>query len=104
MCVTGCQSREIAVSERLFQDGFILYKGLTEYRAGVVVTTASGAYGVSFLDFELNTAPAGGSCTVSPLSGVSMQTLFTVSCTDWNDVDGVLAYQFFSKTTVFHHS
>lgn len=58
---------------------------------------ATGANGVSFLDFELNTAPEGGSCTVSPLTGVSMQTLFTISCTDWNDVDGVLTYQFFSK-------
>jgi len=74
-----------------------MYKGLTNYRAGVVVTTASGEQGKSFLEFELNTAPTGGSCTVSPLTGVSAQTLFTVTCTDWHDVDGVLSYQFFSK-------
>jgi len=98
MHVTGCQSPEIAVSERLFQDGFVMFKGLTAYRAGVVVTTASGEYGMSFLDFELNTTPRGGSCTVSPLTGVSMQTMFTVLCTDWKDVDGVLTYQFFSET------
>jgi len=101
--MTGCQSREIAVSERLFQDGFVLFKGLTQYRAGVVVTTASGEEGMSFMDFELNTAPTGGSCAVSPLSGVSTQTLFTLSCTGWNDVDGVLTYQFFSKTFFFYH-
>jgi len=98
VCVTGIQSREIAVSERLFQHGFAMFKGLTEYRAGVVVTTTAGEYGVSFLDFELNTAPADGSCSASPLVGVSMQTLFTVSCTDWNDIDEVFTYQFFSKT------
>jgi len=79
-----------------------MFKELTEYRAGVTVTTASGEQGMSFLDFELNTAPKGGSCTISPQSGVSTQTLFTVSCADWSDVDGVLAYQFFSKT--FSHS
>ena len=74
-----------------------MFKGLTQYRAGVVVTTPTGEEGTSFLDFELNTAPTGGSCTVSPLTGVSTVTLFTVSCTGWNDVDGILTYQFFSK-------
>ena len=63
------------------------------------MTTSSGEQGMSFLDLELNTAPKGGSCSISPLTGVSTQTLFTVSCADWNDVDGVLTYQFFSKTS-----
>ena len=96
--VTGCRSRKIAVSERLFQDGFVKFKGLTQYRTGVVVTSASGEQGISFLDFELNTAPTDGRCTVSPLTGVSTRTLFNVSCTGWNDVDDILTYQFFSKT------
>jgi len=101
--MTGCQSRKIAVSEQLFQDGFVLFKGLTQYRAGVVVTKSSGEQGMSFLDLELNTAPTGGSCTVSPLSGVSTKTLFTVSCTGWNDVNGILTYQFFSKNFFLCH-
>jgi len=97
LVLLGCRSRKIAISERLFRDGFVLYKELTEYRVGVVVTTVSGEKGMSFLDFELNTAPTGGSCSVSPVSGFSTQTPFTVSCTDWNDADGILTYQFFSK-------
>jgi len=97
-CVTGCQSRKIAISERLFTDGFVMFKGLTQYRAGVQVTTQSGEQGMSFLDFELNTPPVSGSCIVSPLTGVTIQTLFTVSCANWNDDDGILMYQFFSKT------
>jgi len=63
----------------------------------MTVTTASGEEGISFLDFELNTAPTGGNCTVSPLTGVSTQTMFKVSCSGWNDDDGVLTYQFYSK-------
>jgi len=97
---TGCRSREIAVSERLFQDGFVLFKGLTKYRAGVVVTTVSGEQGVSFLDFEVNTAPTGGSCAITPGTGVSVQSFFIVTCTDWTDSDGILKYQFFSKSTL----
>ena len=61
------------------------------------MTAATGEYGLSFVELELNTAPAGGSCAVSPLTGVSMQTVFTVTCTGWTDVDGILSYQFFSK-------
>jgi len=78
-----------------------MFKELTHYRAGMTVTTASGEQGTSFLDFELNTAPTGGTCSISPLSGVSTQTLFTVSCADCRDVDGILTYQFFSKF-LFH--
>ena len=78
-----------------------MFKELTEYRVGVTVTTPSGDQGTSYLDFELNTAPTGGTCSISPLSGVSAQTLFTISCSDWFDVDGILTYQFFSKTFTY---
>ena len=36
----------------------------------------------------INAPPAGGSCAVTPSTGIQSQTLFEFSCTNWHDPDG----------------
>lgn len=93
----GCNSQQIAVSSSLFVNGFTLWNGQLSYRVGVVVTNADGDQGSSFINFMLNAPPQNGNCTVSPVSGESALTKYTISCFDWFDTNGVANYQFFSE-------
>ena len=55
------------------------------------------ANGASSLILQLNSIPYGGSCTVSPDNGTSVQTYFTFKCTDWLDNDGtIIKYTFYT--------
>ena len=44
--------------------------------------------------FESSTIPFGGSCTANKLSGVAIQTVFTLKCANWNDPNTPLLYEF----------
>ena len=46
---------------------------------------------VSALNFVINQPPSNGSCSISPLNG-STSTVFTVSCANWIDDDGIRDY------------
>ena len=54
----------------------------------------------SALDFAINQPPNNGSCSISPLQGTT-STLFTVSCLDWFDEDGIKDYALAAYTAVF---
>ena len=45
----------------------------------------------SALNFVVNQPPSNGSCSISPLQGTT-STLFTVSCSNWFDEDGIKDY------------
>lgn len=50
----------------------------------------------SSIPIKVNAPPGGGKCTTEPASGISFDTLFTVSCIDYkDDVDSELDYEFF---------
>ena len=51
----------------------------------------------SALNFVINQPPTNGSCSISPLQGTT-STLFTVSCPDWVDDDGIKDYTLSSFT------
>lgn len=54
------------------------------------------ATGVSSMIVLVNQLPYGGTCTVSPLTGIALNTTFTVTCSNWQDKDGVIAnYAFY---------
>jgi len=52
---------------------------------------------VSALNFLINQPPSNGSCSISPLNGTTM-TLFTISCLNWFDEDGIKDYTVYSYT------
>lgn len=54
--------------------------------------------GSNELILKQNDLPQNGSCFVSPLSGVSFETNFTVNCSNWYDSDGFISsFEFFCK-------
>lgn len=62
-----------------------------------VVYTFPAESSTSALNFIINQAPSNGSCLIDPPSGTTT-TLFTVSCPDWFDADGINDYSLYGKT------
>ena len=54
----------------------------------------------SALNFEINQPPQNGSCSISPQNGTTL-TLFSVSCPDWFDEDGIKDYSLFLSSNAF---
>ncbi|CAF3980133.1 unnamed protein product [Rotaria sp. Silwood2] len=51
----------------------------------------------SALNFAINQPPYNGSCSMNPLNGTT-STLFTISCSDWFDEDGIKDYSLYVWT------
>jgi hypothetical protein len=51
----------------------------------------------SALNFVLNQSPQNGSCSINPLNGTT-NTLFTISCANWFDENGIEDYTIYSKS------
>jgi hypothetical protein len=54
----------------------------------------------SSLNFLINQPPQNGSCSINPLNGTT-STLFTISCSNWQDQDGIKDYSFYSMMNHF---
>ena len=54
----------------------------------------------SALNFIINQPPENGSCSITPLNG-TITTLFTISCSNWEDQNGIEDYLFYSNY-LFH--
>ena len=57
--------------------------GNVAYRLKVSVTQAHGPAGISSYQFRMNAPPEGGQCTVKPLNGSALKTLFNIQCSGW---------------------
>jgi len=97
MLIVGLQPQQIAISSQLFQDGITLYNGLVNYRVTMVAQAPGGTPSVAFMELLANTPPSGGTCSVSPLTGTSSTTQFTIICSGWTHPLGIQQYQFMSK-------
>ena len=59
-----------------------------------------GGKGKSTYDVVVNKPPANGKCSVSPEEGEVDKTLFTITCTNFEDTEVPLMYTFFCNVTV----
>ena len=57
--------------------------GDVSYQLKVSVTHAHGPTGISSYQFRMNAPPEGGQCTVKPLNGSALKTLFNIQCSGW---------------------
>ena len=48
------------------------------------------------MSFVINQAPRNGSCSITPLTGTT-STVFTVSCPNWEDSNGIQDYTIYSE-------
>ncbi|OWF53241.1 Location of vulva defective 1 [Mizuhopecten yessoensis] len=85
-----------------FKDGvFDAFKSSTDtFRISLTTNLTNGNMASTSLDIKVNMPPANGTCTVSPNTGQVTDTLFTLTCMDWEDLDGIEKYTFFVKTNV----
>ena len=65
------------------------------WRFEVVYSFSSGINSSSSLNFEINSSPSNGSCSITPVNG-STTTLFNVSCPNWSDQDEIKDYSLLS--------
>lgn len=85
----------------IFKDLFL--KNPNDYfKVEFIVKTISVKNGISLgsasLILAVNRPPTNGSCDISPISGYSASTLFTIECKNWEDTDGFIElYEFYSN-------
>ena len=68
--------------------------GGKKYRLGLYVQTNDGISGNSVYEIVTASPPTGGECSITPSSGVSLMTNFTLSCNSWISEDTPLTYKF----------
>jgi hypothetical protein len=56
-------------------------------------------YGIGKAIIEVNSPPSGGTYEISPTSGITLETSFTMKARDWVDVDVPLGFKFASYTS-----
>lgn len=96
--ISGESANKVALYPALFSvdPNVILWKVEGSIRA------ISEIYGLassqSSLVLATNKLPTGGSCSIDPLEGITMDTEFTVVCQNWTDIDGnITKYEFYGK-------
>ena len=87
----GSNSSNFTATNQLF----LANPTIAYWRFEVVYSVASESSS-SALNFVINRAPSNGSCSIAPLRGTT-STLFTVTCVNWQDTDGVKDYAIYSE-------
>ena len=84
---TPNNSRSIVIKEDSLDGG-------KYYRLAVFVETMDGHQGMSAHDISTASPPTNGTCSITPSSGTSLKTSFTLSCSDWESDSKPLSYRF----------
>ena len=61
---------------------------------GVRIGTDSNTYDFSTAITPTAVPPRGGDCSITPPSGISLETNFSLSCSNWESDNTPLSYQF----------
>ena len=86
----GTRTSNFTATNQLFLDN----PTVNYWRFEVIYTFAS-ENSSSALNLVINESPENGSCLINPLNG-TMMTLFTISCPNWFDADGIKDYSLYS--------
>jgi hypothetical protein len=78
------------------KDLLLIYSTIKYWRFEVIYSIGS-MKSVGLINFMINSPPSNGSCSIDPLNGTTT-TLFTITCLNWFDEDGIKDYSFYSKT------
>ena len=77
---------------------FLSHRNTTLWRFEVVYTFPTDRSS-SALNFVINQPPFNGTCSINPRNGTT-STLFSISCSNWFDDDGIKDYSFYSKSII----
>ena len=64
------------------------------YRLAVIVQTVDGQQGMSAHDISIASPLTRGTCSITPSNGISLETVFNLSCSDWESDSNPLSYRF----------
>jgi hypothetical protein len=93
----GVKTNELAIKKDLFK----LYEITSNWKIVFKIKTNSNATGLASMLFVLNSLPSGGKCFYNLNKGMSLATLFEISCSDWTDSDGSIEkYEFYGKNII----
>lgn len=94
--ILGASTSELAIKSSLFSSTSSVY-------FMVSLGIKAGFGGSSFKRYsnsiilKVNKVPYGGSCSISPTTGVALLTQFSIACPGWTDDSGNVAkYEYFS--------
>ena len=90
--IFGITSNNLTVTKDL-----LLINPTIKYWKFEVIYTVGFVRSVGLINFEINSPPANGSCSIYPLNGTTT-TLFTITCSNWFDENGIQDYSFYSKS------
>ena len=90
----GINTNNLTVTNQLF----LTNSAIQFWRFEVIYSFVNEINVSSSLSFLLNQPPQNGSCSVSPQNGTT-STLFTISCSNWFDEDGIKDYSLYTWTT-----
>ena len=90
----GVKTNELVIKKDLFKQ----YEITSNWKIVLKIKTDSNATGLVSMLFVLNSLPSGGKCFYNLNKGISLATLFEISCSDWTDSDGLIEkYEFYGK-------
>ncbi|KAL9976392.1 hypothetical protein ACROYT_G013690 [Oculina patagonica] len=84
---TPLNSRSIVIKKDSLEGG-------KNYRLVHLIRTSDGQQGMSVYGISTATQPTGGTCSISPSSGISLKTNFNLSCSNWKSGSTPLSYKF----------
>lgn len=94
---------ELNAQSSLFLENPSIYLWKFEFTL-TSTTPANGiATGQSSMVVLVNQLPYGGTCTVTPTTGIALNTTFTIDCSSWLDDDGdIYEYAYFGIITILN--
>jgi hypothetical protein len=91
LCIAGQRTSNFTATSSLF----LRHPNIDFWRFQVTYTFASIKTS-SAIHFQVNQPPSNGTCSITPRNG-TVNTLFTIVCSDWTDEDGIKDYAFYGK-------
>ena len=77
---------------------FTFNPSLIYWRIDYQIVNSQSISGLASLILIKNQLPQSGTCSVQPSNGTSLQTMFQIACSNWQDLDGsIVKYEFFGK-------
>ena len=75
---------------------FLNYSSVMYWKISLQITNQAKLSGLSSLVLKTNSIPSGGYCQIDKTKGIALSTLFSISCYNWDDLDGtIVRYEYY---------
>lgn len=89
----GMNTSKFTVSKQLFLENL----NVIFWRFEIVYNTSMTEKSSSALHVQVNQPPRAGHCSITPSNG-NTSTIFSISCQDWFDEDGIKDFSFYGTS------